>query len=171
VDTEIEARQALNALRSAAKEKVASVMSAAAKKYANANDGQFPADISQLKPYFEPPMDDSILERYSVVAATNTVNMGLTQKGQGSLIAERAPVDVDYDTRFYIGPLGHGKSDFDGDVLIPVVRAFQNAGNGRPLANPSELLPYAQTPEQQRALQKWIKRSADGSLNDGTKSE
>ena len=66
VETEIEARQALNALRNVAKEKVASVLSEALKKYGKANEGKFPADLAQLKAYFESQLDDSILERYSL---------------------------------------------------------------------------------------------------------
>lgn len=95
---------------------------------------------------------------YSILPATDVTNMGLTRRGSDWLIAEKAPVDVDYDTRFVIGANGYGRSDFDADVLIPVVRAFQTANNGRQLGDPSQLLPYVQTPGQARALQKWIER-------------
>jgi hypothetical protein len=158
VDTEIEARQALNALRNVAKEKVASLMSEALKRYLKSNDGKFPADAAQLKPYFEPPMDDAILERYTVLPATDITNMGLTMRQADFLITEKAPVDVDYDARFVIGAIGRGRSGFDADLLIPVVRAFQTANSGQQLGDPSQLLPYAQTSDQQRALQKWIQR-------------
>lgn len=158
VDTETEARQALMALRNLAKEKVASDIWEALKGYVKANDGKFPAEVTQLRPYLETPLADSILERYAVVNAADVTNMGLTKSGADLLIAEKTPVDVDYDTRFVIGTVARGRSDYDADILIPVVRAFQTASSGRPLANPSELLPYAQTPEQQRALQKWIQR-------------
>ena len=95
---------------------------------------------------------------YSILPATDVTNMGLTRRGSDWLIAEKAPVDVDYDTRFVIGANGYGRSDFDADVLIPVVRAFQTANNGQQLGDPSQLLPHARTPEQQRALEKWMQR-------------
>jgi RNA polymerase sigma factor (sigma-70 family) len=158
LDTEIEARQALNALRNVAKEKVASLMSEALKQYLKSNDGKFPTDTAQLKPYFESPMDDAILGRYTMLPASDVTNMGLSKQGSDWLIAEKAPVDIDYDTRFVTGAIGRGRSDFDADVLIPVVRAFQTANSGQQLGDPSQLLPYVQTPDQQRALQKWIQR-------------
>lgn len=158
VDTEIEARQALHVLRNVAKEKVASVFSETLRKYIKANDGKFPEDIAQLGPYFESPMNDSILQRYSVLRAADVTNMGLSKSGADWLIAEKAPVDSDYDTRFVIGATSRGRSDFDADALIPVVRAFQTANSGQQVSEPSQLLPFVQTPDQQRALQKWMQR-------------
>jgi hypothetical protein len=158
VSTETETRQALEALRNAAKEKVSAMMFEAVKKFAKANAGAFPADVTQLKPYFETSIDDSILARYEVLPASNVTNLGLARRGAESLIAEKAPVDIDYDARFVIGPAGYGKSDFDADALIPVVRAFQTANNGNAPGDPSQLLPYVRTPGQSRALRKWIER-------------
>ena len=133
-------------------------MSEALKQYLKSNDGKFPTDTAQLKPYFESPMDDAILGRYTMLPASDVTNMGLSKQGSDWLIAEKAPVDIDYDTRFVTGAIGRGRSDFDADVLIPVVRAFQTANSGQQLGDPSQLLPYVQTPDQQRALQKWIQR-------------
>ena len=74
-----------------------------------------------------------------------------------------------FDSRFAIGAVGYGKTDYllseNIDLLIPVYRAYEKANNGEQgysMATdyPSRLVPYATTPEQQAVVQKLIERSA-----------
>ena len=79
-------RQAMSALRSAAKDNFLKAMRDAIKKYAaaanggalpgkpaqlaqaiNANAALLPSDLAQLKPYFEVPVEDAALQRYQFV--------------------------------------------------------------------------------------------------------
>jgi len=98
------------------------------------------------------------------VAPADTVKaLGL---GGDVIITQKAPVDDLYDTRYGVGPNGHGSTDFlssmTRDILVSVNRAFAAANNGKYPDDLSELLPYAVTPAQQAALQKLIqKRAAD----------
>ena len=76
------------------------------------------------------------------------------------IITTKQPVDEDFDMKFVIGPNGMGSttslSPLQDAAFVAVVKAYTAANPGK---NPEELnalLPYATTPEQQQAVQKWI---------------
>jgi hypothetical protein len=74
----------------------------ALQQYVEANNGQFPTDLAQLKPYFDSPIDDAILQRYEIVP-TNSVVSSLAELGGDQLITEKAPINKDLDLRTGIG--------------------------------------------------------------------
>jgi RNA polymerase sigma factor (sigma-70 family) len=96
LQSETEVRQALSELRNVAKHKFATYALQAVDKFIGANNGQMPTDVSQLKPYFEVPVEDAMLERYQVL-----------QPGDGRslqdnwVLSERTRVDPDYDRYLY----------------------------------------------------------------------
>ena len=94
------ARAASN-LRDNAENEVFDTMWSALRKYAKANNGQFPADLSQLAPYFRSPIDDAILKRYEIVPA-NSLDSEL-QPGGDWVITQKAPVNPDLDLRMAFG--------------------------------------------------------------------
>ena len=106
LETDDGVRKALSELRSMAKMQFASMMSEALRNYAKNNNGQLPSNVFQLKAYFSSPIDDSILQRYEMLQA------GSLSDARGKyLVTEIAPVDQDYDTRYYIGTSGVQGSD------------------------------------------------------------
>ncbi|MCI0350640.1 MAG: hypothetical protein L0Z53_14545, partial [Acidobacteriales bacterium] len=162
LNTEADYRRALSSLRAAGENKfITTLLRPALKEYGRANNGQLPADLSQLQSYFKSPVDEAILQRWEVAPAETVKALGL---GGDVIITQRAPVDELYDTRFGIGPNGFGSTDFlsslTRDILTPVHRAFAAANNGKFPEDTSQLLPYAVTPEQQAALQKMIQKKA-----------
>ncbi|MCI0744281.1 MAG: sigma-70 family RNA polymerase sigma factor [Verrucomicrobia subdivision 3 bacterium] len=162
LNTEADYRRALSALRASAENKfITTLLQPALKEYGRANNGQFPADLSQLQPYFKSSVDAAILQRWEVAPAATVKALGM---GGDVIITQKAPVDDLYDTRFGIGPNGFGSTDFlsslTRDVLAPVNQAFAAANNGKFPEDLSQLLPYAVTPEQQAALQKLIQKRA-----------
>jgi hypothetical protein len=92
----------LSRLRDAAEKVfVTTQLQPALQQYGQANNGQFPTDLSQLNSYFNPPVDDSILQRWEIVPVSAIGNVG----GAGdSVITQIAAVDADYDARFWQGP-------------------------------------------------------------------
>ena len=164
LDTETDFRRALSALRGAGEQKfVSTLLQPALKEYGRVNNGQLPADLSQLLPYFKSPVDAAILQRWEVAPAETVKALGL---GGDVIITQKAAVDDVYDTRYGIGPNGFGSTDFlsslTRDIMVPINKAFSAANNGKYPEDLSQLLPYAVTPEQQAALQKLIqKRAAD----------
>jgi RNA polymerase sigma factor (sigma-70 family) len=103
-NTDIDIRKAFQKLRSIAKNKLP--MGAALSAFANSNNGQLPSDISQLKPYLNMQLgntlDDAtltaILGHYYLLS-----NGSPDQPSNAWIIAEKAPVDKDYDSRAKFG--------------------------------------------------------------------
>jgi RNA polymerase sigma factor (sigma-70 family) len=96
-DTDADVRKALSKLRSIAKDKLP--IGSALYSFTRANNGQLPTDLSQLKPYLKFPLDDAILERYTLL---HTGNLSDLPSGTW-LVVEKAPVDKDYDSRAKFG--------------------------------------------------------------------
>jgi hypothetical protein len=90
-------------LRSNAKQKFAYSIGEALANYIAGNNGQLPGDISQLESYFNPPIDGTILKRYQLLQKGNLSDIPNNEP----LIAEKAPVDDQYDTLFKISATGY----------------------------------------------------------------
>jgi hypothetical protein len=71
--------------------------------YANANDGQFPGELGQLQPYFDNSVDAAILERYSIMPASELNFLGDHWKGGDWVITEKAPINPQFDQRMAVG--------------------------------------------------------------------
>ncbi len=98
VDTDDGVRQALSSLRQLAKEEFVPEMGKAVQAYAQANEGRLPANVSQLKPYFELPVDDATLARYQMIETGN-----VREFPEQMIVAEKAAVDDQHDYLFQIG--------------------------------------------------------------------
>ena len=161
LDTDTDYRRAMAALRTDAESKVIPILKSALQAYLQANNQQFPADISQLEPYFTSPLNQTILDRWEVALPSTVPNIGV---GSGGIITEKAAVDEIFDSRVAIGADGYGTSDFLTAEAEPqlgqVMKAYQAANNGGEPADVSQLLPYATTPEQQAAIQKEILKNS-----------
>lgn len=161
LNTDDDYRRAFSALRSAAEGKFAPMLKKSLDKYLKANNKQFPADLSQLQPYFDSPVNDAILQRWEIASASTVKSLGL---GGDVIITQKDAVDDVYDTRYGIGPNGSGSTDFlsskTRDILKPVNEAFQHANSGARPEDITELVPYASTPEQKLALEKMLLRRA-----------
>jgi RNA polymerase sigma factor (sigma-70 family) len=155
LETEEDYRRAFSTLRSSAENKFTNKAFPALQKYMKANGGKFPTDLSQLQPYFESPVDNAILQRWAIVPSSQVPNL---KYGGDWLITQKAAVDEEYDSRVGMGPTGHGVvgAGFDPSIktLEAVAKAFKAANPGRQPTGISDLLPYANTPEQQAALRK-----------------
>ena len=102
--TDEDYRTAMPRLRARADGHFARMAFPALQQYAQANGGQFPTDLSQLKPYFASPIDDAILQRYEIVPAKSLVSY-LADLGGDWLITEKAPVNMN-DSRVAVGMTG-----------------------------------------------------------------
>lgn len=94
--------RALSQLRRDAKRTFANSIGEALANYIAGNNGQLPGDISQLGSYFNPPVDGTILQRYQLLQTGNLSDIPNNEP----LIAEKAPVDDQYDTLFKISATG-----------------------------------------------------------------
>lgn len=74
--------------------------------YAQANNGQFPTQVTQLEPYFKVPVDGTILERYQILPANNLRGMIKDEEIPGFgewVITEKSAVNPTLDDRFFMG--------------------------------------------------------------------
>lgn len=102
--TDEDYRWCFHNLRSMAEDLFASMAMDALQKYMPANNGQFPTDLTQLKPYFKSPVVDAILQRYEIVPAKTIPKWNM---GGDWVITSKAPVDR-HDEREVIGSGGYG---------------------------------------------------------------
>jgi RNA polymerase sigma factor (sigma-70 family) len=157
LNTDADYRRAMSSLRGAAENEFASLAHSALGKYLQANNNQFPTDLSQLQPYFDSPVDDAILQRWEIVPSKTISNLGVGNP----IITEKTAVDDLLDSRTAIGPRGYGSTDFLGteinDVVNPLRKAYAQAHDENWIGfSISNLLSFAKTPEQQAAVQKLI---------------
>ena len=157
LNTETDYRRALSALRNSAQNKVVSMFQKAVTAYKDAGRGQFPTDFDQLQPYFDPPVDPAVLDRWQVTSGKTVPSIGAGD----IIITQKAPVDDVFDRRLVFGSDGgQGATDFlppeHWAAMKPVYEAYRAAHNGQWHKDFSELQPYATTPEQQAALQKML---------------
>jgi RNA polymerase sigma factor (sigma-70 family) len=104
LDTDSDFQWTFRQLRDSVEDVFGEMANTALKKYIEANNGQFPTDVSQLQPYFKSPVDNAILQRYEVVPASSIPS---ARMGGNWLIAQKAPVGNN-DSREVIGPTGYG---------------------------------------------------------------
>jgi hypothetical protein len=117
--TDDDYRSAISWLRMDADGEFAQRALPALRQYVQSNNGQFPTDLAQLKPYFESPIDDAILQRYEIVPTKSLVS-SLAEDGLGGdeLITEKAPVNTN-DLRTAIGTNGW-RNTMEGGRWDPV---------------------------------------------------
>ena len=136
-------------------------------QYEQNNNGRFPDDVSQLKPYLKrsenrPGADipiedaDEILNRWQIVPASQVKGM---IAGGDMVITQKAPVDDLFDVQYAVGSKGFVSRPFvittSFDVLTPVRDAYKTARGVFP-PDDADLLPYVTTPEEKAAVDRII---------------
>ena len=97
-------RKVMSGVRGNAELQVLDQLGSALRQYANANHGQMPAQLSDLKSYLTVPLEDEILNRYELVASSSLVQQ--LQGGGDWVITQKAPVDGEWDVRITTGLTG-----------------------------------------------------------------
>lgn len=96
-------RKGLANLRNAAQYYFAEkVLRPALAKFSKSNNGQFPSDIFELKPFLESPVGDSVLQNWVVLPASSLPPEARIIPDD-RVITQRAAVDPDNDQRTVIG--------------------------------------------------------------------
>ncbi len=157
LNTEDGIRQALSKLREFAKNTFLNeMMKDAIKKYLATNGGILPTDLSELRPYFEVPVDDVMLQHYK-----------LLQNGKPteheSLVEEIAePVDNEYDSWHQIslgGASGSGVNKVQS-AIFDAANAFTKDNNGQKPNESSQIVPYLKQPIDAATAQKYFNKIA-----------
>ncbi|MCW5556736.1 MAG: sigma-70 family RNA polymerase sigma factor [Verrucomicrobiae bacterium] len=128
-------RSTLGSLRNAGKRKFGNLIRDALKNYTDANDNQLPPNFEALKPFFQEPIADSILQRYGLTRSGSIADLrddGTPRNARDLiLVAEQsASVDPEHDLNFQfalggiltfrpgdprvVDYIGYGEEDNDG---------------------------------------------------------
>jgi RNA polymerase sigma factor (sigma-70 family) len=184
VDTDDSVREALSNLRNAAKNAFLNALRDALKKYAaavnggelpkkmsqlaqaiNANPNLMPADLSQLKPYFDQPVDDSVWQRYQYKPPAN-----FHDNLSDIIVTEIAPpVDTEYDTHHEVGWYSSGVRTVNSiqDAVNAAAKDYSQANNGQAPTDPSQLAPYLKSPVEAGLVQKYLNKLSPASATAG----
>lgn len=155
LESDQEFRQALSNLRSNAKANFGLKLQKALSDFVRASGGMLPADTSQLRPYFDAPIEAAVLDRYQMIKTGQLKDLG----HEYNLIAETAPpVDNEYDTRFEFGLNGRSSSSVNqaGEALEAAATAYAKSNNGALPRDASQLSPYLQKPVEQGRVQEFL---------------
>jgi len=159
LETEDDYRQAFDGLRRNVKSEFVGMLQQALRGYTKANDGMLPADLSQLKPYFEKPVDDAILGRYSLLQQGKASDV---PQGQ-YIVAETAP-PVDDDTVYKVSMNGINSSSVNRteDALKQAGMEYAQAHGGLLPTDPSQLAPYLKQPIDPAVVQRTLDKVPPG---------
>ena len=161
LETEEDYRQAFDGLRRNVKSEFVRMLQEALRGYTKANDGILPTDLSQLKPFFDKPVDDAILRRYSML---QTGKVSDVPQGQ-YIVAETAPpVDDEYDTVYKVSINGINSSSVNRteDALKQAGMEYAQAHGGLLPTDPSQLAPYLKQPIDPAVVQKTLDKVPPG---------
>lgn len=173
LDTPDQIRAALARVRALAKNEFASKMNQALARFTEASHGTLPTSVSALGPYFSPPADPMILQRYEMhpALASQSTDVSSTSnyiKGPFDyLIREKDPIDDEYDQRTYVfsgGGTGSssGVEIWHDDFRRSAVAASERFTREHPGARPTtveDLVPYFDPPLSAEMIEK-LKRSS-----------
>lgn len=160
-ETDAQRREALAALRAAAKIKFITRLSSAAQKWTLAEGiGKTPASVAEFAPYFESLVDPAILQRYEIVAESRPSSRA------GWQIREIAAIDEDYDTRYSVeatggyGWSGGGPLTWNADYSSRVQRAYRAYATANPGAGATgvaQIVPYIDPPLPATVIEKLLR--------------
>lgn len=155
LNTEDGVREALSKVRDEAESKfIGEMMQAAARKYLVAHNQTLPASLSELKPYFDVPVTDEVLQRYQ-----------LLQTGKpdydATLVRFAGPyADTEYDSKHEMSINGAGGSRFNlvNEAVWSAVNAFIADNHGQLPLNGSQILPYLRRSVEPVTIEKYLER-------------
>jgi RNA polymerase sigma factor (sigma-70 family) len=147
-------RQAMSNLRNRAKSSFGGMLQKALRRYAEANGDLLPSDLSQLQPYFNQPVDDSVLKRYQLVQSGKLSDL----KGK-MLVSEIAPrVDDEYDSHFEfsVNGISSRTSNMAEDSFEAAMTAYANANGGQLPRTAEQVGAYLTQPLDPSRVQKFL---------------
>ncbi len=157
LQTDEQFRAAFSDLRDRAEGRFLMLMETPLRKYIEANNSQFPTELSQLKPYLEKPPGDDILQRYEIVPA-NSLPAASAARDAGDWLI-RLKSNFAEENANVLGR--NGFSTFVNSepmaILAPAMRALAEDTpevDGKKTIDIHQLVPYLKTPEEKAAYEK-----------------
>jgi len=156
VSTEDGVREALSKLREDVENTFLNeMMKAAFKKYIATHDGMLPADLYQLKPYFQTPVTDEMLQRYELLQTGKPDN-------SADLVKLAVYADEDYDSNHGMSINGAWGGRFNrvSGAVQTAAEAFAKDNNGQKPSEPSQIASYLKQSINTATVQKYLNKMA-----------
>jgi RNA polymerase sigma factor (sigma-70 family) len=160
MDTPEGIRKALSQARHVAKNTFAPILQQALKSFVESNNDMLPTSMSDLKPYFDKPVDDAMLDQYKLIQT------GKMSDVRGNyVVTDKQVVDPDNDSAWSVGPHAYGPDSMASETakitasmetLKPALDAYAAANNGSTPKAIGQLKQYINTLAQQSAYEKLV---------------
>jgi hypothetical protein len=124
-ESDVDVRKGLSLLRILAKYKFGQLLSPALLKYTEANNGNLPTDVSQLKPFLTVPVDDAVFQRYEMIATGNTGEPGFNPFVPAIRDKTEARIDSVYDASLMVSLNGIGGGGGPNTILPKTTASVQ----------------------------------------------
>jgi RNA polymerase sigma factor (sigma-70 family) len=160
LDTDDGVRVALRDARSKAVEIFLNLTRPALKKYLAANNDTLPSDLLTLKPYYDAPVTEDMLQRYSFIQS-GKLSANLSE----DVVKETAPpVDDEYDSVHQMSMNGAGGSVFNNvqNTIAEAAWHFAINNNGQPPSDPSQIASYLNRSIDAAIVQKYFDQIKSG---------
>jgi len=158
LETDEDFRAAFSDLRSRGEGDFVRILEPTLHKYIQANNDQFPTDLSQLKSYAEKPLSDDILQRYEIVPASSLPAAGALGDAGDWLITQKNPRDGQWALGRNVCSTFNDNSGILG-ILAPAMRAMAEDTpevDGKRSMDIHKLAAYLKTPEQRAAYERLL---------------
>lgn len=145
-DPDSDPRRLLARLRWHAGRHLAPRIGTALAEYLKRHEQVMPTDVSQLLPFFDPPIEAAWLERYAINRPIALKPADHTQNVEGLISLRTVPIDLELDEVWSIGidyarPFSAAEYNF-----VMAQRALLRANPTKTTATAAELLPYLKWP-------------------------
>lgn len=153
LDTDDGVRVALSKLRNEAVDAFLNLTRTALKEYMAANNDMLPSDLLPLKPYYDAPVTDDMLQRYAFMQ-TGQLSANLSEP----VVRTTVYADPDYDSNSQMAMNGASGSLFTNiqSAIAQAVWAFTIDNKGQPPGDPSQIASYLNRPIDDATIQKYL---------------
>ncbi len=154
--TEEEFRRITSRLRDRAEGLVAARLSSALRGFLRANADTLPAQLTDLLPHCNPPLEPAILERYTLLQSGKVTD--LPARDRSKIISVTAPVDAEFDRIPTIGSNGYGGGSAIHENVSTAMAAYKEAHGGQSPTTGSQLKPFLRWPLSDEAVQRMFEQ-------------
>lgn len=152
LSTEDGVREALSKVRQAAEDKFLNeMMKDAFKKYLAAHDNILPPDLFELKPYFDAPVTDDMLQRYKLLQTGRPDN-------SADLVTLQQFADPYYDSTHTMSMNGAYGGSYNrvGEMVGAAIAEYLQDHAGQIPSDPAQVAPYLASPLEPSTIQKYL---------------
>lgn len=154
LDSDSGVKDVFASLRGVAENSFANLANKALKNYLETNGGVLPAAPEQLAPFFEPPADPALFQRYRMLHTGKFSEV--PKSANAPVLAVKSPVDLERDSIRLIGPGWFSSVSAMSYNVREARAAFAKTNPGQQATTADQLIPFLPFPAPSAAIQKFF---------------